>query len=453
MKLVYRRIMFWTSVVIFFTLGPALIFYAQGYRIIPEERELVNTGTLVVSSRPVNADIILNNSPLDVSTPYTIDSLTAGEHLVELVRDGYMPWSKRLEIKEGQSTFASDVRLIQEGASTSIEPVDYIFYDPLSRRGFLALKQSEDGLEAVLHRSQLLGNFIQPQRNILIPVSETNKVNVLAWQASDDRLILSTDDRFWLLDFSITDQPAKELTAVVPTNFKTLHWSTRNPDELLLVNSNIITLVNLAAVTKKDIPNKSSSAEVFSDSFTVGNLIMAILSTDESARLVSLNAVGDIVPVADLTGSHHSYVSHNSNTLITITRDNELQVYHVNGDSYRPGYSVGNITETLFNSADNELLFTNGKELYTYNINKDRLNLLVRQAKSIKKIDWFEDSHISYLSDGGVYLIERDGRNGHVMWELAKDSSLSQYYINNAFDRLFYVAREEGKKHLFEKEI
>jgi hypothetical protein len=262
-----------------------------------------------------------------------------------------------------------------------------------------------------------------------------------------------TDERVWLLDFSITDQPVKELTAVIPPNYKSIHWSTRNADELLVTNSNSITLVNLANITKREIPNTSLSAEVFSDAFTSGNSIYAIMSTDQSSRLVSLNLTGVISEISQLNGTHSNFIAQDNNVLILKSRGGELLVYHINGDGFRPGYSFGYVEEVLYDSDNNDLLFTTGTELYTYNIKQDQLNLLVRQAKPISGLDWFEDSHVTYVSDSSVYLIERDGRNGHINWLLAESVDSGSYFINNSFNKLFFVTQQNAQKFVFERDI
>lgn len=453
MKLVYRRIMFWISVVVFFTLGPALIFYAQGYRFVSTDRSVVSTGNLVVSSRPVNADISLDNTFLDVRTPYTIDSLNEGEHLLTLNSNGYLPWSKTLVVKSGSSTFASDIRLIKDSNARSINEQDYLFYDNKSRRGFVTIHESDNGLVAEFNRSQLLSNLFQSSRKVEVPVVDIQLIDVVAWQSSDDRLVLKTDDRFWLLDFSITDQPVKELTPVIPGNFHAIHWSTRNNDELIAVKSDSIVLINLATITKREIPNISKETQIFSDAFVMGNSIFVVTSTDDKAELNQINISGDLSPVTELSGIYHKYVDNNNSLLILRTRAGELQVYHTTEYGYRPGYAFPYVSEALFNSERSEILFTNGNELYLYSIKNDSLNLLARQAVPMTKIDWFEDSHASYLSGNTVNLIERDGRNGHVNWELAKAPNLGMYYINNTFDKIYYIARDNGKNLIFEKEI
>lgn len=445
--------MFWVSVVVFFTLGPALIFYAQGYRFVSTDRSVVSTGNLVVSSRPVNADISLNGTPLGVRTPYTIDSLDEGEYTLTLNSDEYLPWSKTLMVKPGASTFASDIRLIKDSNARLLNEQDSLFYDPKSRRGYITIKESDNGLAVEFNRSQLLSNLFQSSRRVEVPVVDVEVIEAVAWQSTDDRLVLKTDSQYWLLDFSITDQPVKELTPVIPANYRAIHWSTRNNDELVAVTSNSIILINLAAITKREVPNVSEETEIFSDAFIVGNSIYVITSTDEKAKLNIINISGDLSLITELSGLYHEYIDHHNGLIILRTRSGELQVYHSNGSSYRPGYTFPYVTEVLFNSSRSEILFTNGNELYMYSVKNDSLNLLVRQAVPMNNIDWFEDSHASYLSGSTVYLIERDGRNGHVNWELAIATNLSKYFINNTFDKLYYIARENGGKYIYEKEI
>jgi len=97
--------------------GPHIIrvehanYYAQSRQIVVlpgknlEERFALQpkTGTLSVMTNPIGANILLNNKPMGQS-PRFIDSLMVGAYTVKLVKQGYAPDEKQVQITENQTT-------------------------------------------------------------------------------------------------------------------------------------------------------------------------------------------------------------------------------------------------------------------------------------------------------------------------------------------------------------
>ena len=81
-----------------------LVRYAQGYRLIFNNNgrtntvKLASTGLLVATSTPDGASVYIDNN-LTSATNTTID-LPPGEYTVKIVKEGYLPWEKRLKIQK-----------------------------------------------------------------------------------------------------------------------------------------------------------------------------------------------------------------------------------------------------------------------------------------------------------------------------------------------------------------
>ncbi|OGH16198.1 MAG: hypothetical protein A3C30_02595 [Candidatus Levybacteria bacterium RIFCSPHIGHO2_02_FULL_40_18] len=89
---------------LFITLGSiAAILYATGYRISlnggSDGKIIAGTGLLVATSRPDGARLLINNN-LTTATNNTIN-LKPGEYDARIEKDGYLPWSKKIIIKNG----------------------------------------------------------------------------------------------------------------------------------------------------------------------------------------------------------------------------------------------------------------------------------------------------------------------------------------------------------------
>ena len=87
---------------LFITLGSiAAILYATGYRISlngdSDGKIIAGTGLLVATSRPDGARVLIDNN-LTTATNNTIN-LKPGEYDVRIEKDGYLPWGKKIIIK------------------------------------------------------------------------------------------------------------------------------------------------------------------------------------------------------------------------------------------------------------------------------------------------------------------------------------------------------------------
>ncbi len=74
-----------------------LIVFARGYRPNFKEKKIVSTGILTVNSFPKSAQVFLNGE-LKGITDLNL-TLSPGKYLVEVKKDGYLPWKKEITLK------------------------------------------------------------------------------------------------------------------------------------------------------------------------------------------------------------------------------------------------------------------------------------------------------------------------------------------------------------------
>lgn len=97
-----KRVIFSSTLIFFFLLlGTVLaILYGKGYRLIPDHgsTKLEGTGLLVLTSKPDAAKVYINDK-LTTATNNTIN-LAPGEYNISIVKDGYLPWQKKITIAQ-----------------------------------------------------------------------------------------------------------------------------------------------------------------------------------------------------------------------------------------------------------------------------------------------------------------------------------------------------------------
>lgn len=76
------------------------IFLAKGYTFSSDEKRIVGTGIINISSEPDAASVFIDGH-LTTATNATISSLTPKDYHVRVVREGFIPWEKTITVREG----------------------------------------------------------------------------------------------------------------------------------------------------------------------------------------------------------------------------------------------------------------------------------------------------------------------------------------------------------------
>ena len=111
-----RVFLFLLTIVVVATFGIFISYYARGYRLDFKTFRFQPNGILVIKSEPDGASVFINND-LRTATNATI-SLSPGTYDVDIKKDGFFPWHKRLVIEKEIVTQA-DVSLFRNVPSLS----------------------------------------------------------------------------------------------------------------------------------------------------------------------------------------------------------------------------------------------------------------------------------------------------------------------------------------------
>lgn len=115
-----RVFVFLSTLIIVGVVGLFVSYYARGYRFNFKTLSFTPNGILVVKSEPDGASIYINGELKGASN--TTLSLSPGTYDVEVKKDGFLPWSKRLNIEKEVVTQTS-ISLFK--ALPSLAPVTF----------------------------------------------------------------------------------------------------------------------------------------------------------------------------------------------------------------------------------------------------------------------------------------------------------------------------------------
>ena len=99
-----RIVLILSGIILFIVIGPALILVARGFRYDFDSGLLVRTGILTIKTEPRGARATLDGKELN-PTPLVKRFLDPGEYTLEIFKEGYYPWKKRVAIFEHQVTY------------------------------------------------------------------------------------------------------------------------------------------------------------------------------------------------------------------------------------------------------------------------------------------------------------------------------------------------------------
>ncbi|MBI5122603.1 PEGA domain-containing protein [Candidatus Roizmanbacteria bacterium] len=133
MKIFFRIIILFFFLIVLIT----VIGYARGYRFDLEERSVKSTGIISATSNPKAAKIYVNGQLKGVTD--TNLTLAPGNYLVEIKKDGYTSWSKKINLK-GELVINVDPVLFPINPSLS----------PLTNLGITKAVATEDGDKIVI---------------------------------------------------------------------------------------------------------------------------------------------------------------------------------------------------------------------------------------------------------------------------------------------------------------
>lgn len=101
-----RYLLILIGFVFFLITAPLIVLYVGGITYDFSQNRYVKTGILIAETDPENARLLVDDL-LEGTTPEKVKFLKPGEHTVTLTKEGYHPWTKRLEIKSAKTTWIS----------------------------------------------------------------------------------------------------------------------------------------------------------------------------------------------------------------------------------------------------------------------------------------------------------------------------------------------------------
>lgn len=188
-----RRTLFWVTILFFLLATPAVLLYALGYSFDWQSKKPVLTGGFYFKSIPRKAEIYLDDKLTD-KTPAFIKRLLPKEYQVEITKEDYQPWRKKIRVESKKVVNVGKILLIPE--EVDIETVKEKVETDFSLEEFL--NQSLDNQEYFINQDNYI-LYRGEEQISLNPLPSGEKYEILI---SDDKKIavLSQTGQLYLLN-------------------------------------------------------------------------------------------------------------------------------------------------------------------------------------------------------------------------------------------------------------
>lgn len=108
------------TILIIFTGAAIAIFLAKGYTFSPQEKRLVGTGIISITSTPDAASVYIDGH-LTTATNSTV-TLSPRDYAVKVIKEGFIPWERQVTVREGLVT---DLKITLFPAIPTIYPLTF----------------------------------------------------------------------------------------------------------------------------------------------------------------------------------------------------------------------------------------------------------------------------------------------------------------------------------------
>ncbi len=220
-----RRFLFTLlTLVIIFSAAAVAIFLAKGYTFSPKENRLVGTGIISVTSVPDAASVYVDGH-LTTATNANISSLQPKEYDVRVVKEGFIPWEKKVKVNEGLVT---DLKIILFPAFPSIYPLTFtgvknpILSPDGTKLAYIVPKDKKAGVWVWTfeeNRPIALARGAQPHQ-----ISQSTTINytdaLLRWSADSKQVLATIGGNNYLLEDERLNSEPRDITPMLQATLK-----------------------------------------------------------------------------------------------------------------------------------------------------------------------------------------------------------------------------------------
>lgn len=240
------------------------VFLAKGYTISPSEKRIVGTGIISVTSTPDAAQVFLDGH-LTTATNATIPNLAPKQYTIKVVKEGFIPWEKKVDVKEG----------LVNGLKLTLFPAIPTIY-PLSFTGVANPTLSPDGSKlAYIVPSATASGGVNKKGGVWVwtmtrnqpiafarsaephQIAQSGTIDyskaTLRWSANSKQILAGVGDNNYLLTDDTLNADPRDITPVLQSTLNSWDEDTKDKEKtriLALKNLDTKKIASESAIVK-----------------------------------------------------------------------------------------------------------------------------------------------------------------------------------------------------------
>lgn len=433
-----RRILLVASLFVFVIVAPAIVLYAVGYRITSKKQAAV--GVLLVDTVPEGARVTVNGKQYG-TTPEAVSNLPTGTAVIDVVKEGYVPWHKRIDIEPTRAIEVRSIRLFAEAGNSKELQRDILQYSLAPNRSLIAVVASGNVLGIMSSSGEEVTDTLrlrlQPKSTLWSP--DSSSILIQYTNGSYDLVTVS--------DNILSATPVPELT-----NTQVV-FDPRLSGRLLVLDGDVLESYSVTTRTAQDIADDVSLFAVTSrqiltvenDSIVWRSLTGAMQQNREYEEL------SDIVQIKAAPGG----------TIAVQDSSGLIGVIEANG-SFSKVAPQGSL---IGFSPSGQLLLIQptSSELAVFNVDDERttylppmqLQTIIRLSRAIRNPQWFAGgTHVVYQADDELVISEVDTRDAPMQY-VVDGTNLGNAFpeVGQDGQEMLYLKKQGAETSLYSKEL
>jgi len=406
-----RTILFLIFLFLFLLIAPSAIFYSQGYRLDFENKKLTQTGGFFLNAEPKQVEIYIDGK-LAKKTDFffgsaLVENLLPKRYKIEVKKEGYLSWEKKLEIREKEVTEVKNLVLFPKNLNFNIltKKAENFWFLPDEKK-IILMERDEEGFALKLYdlekniKSHLVGEvdvYSGGADLMNLEFSENSKEIYLgiAMKEQEKTFILKLDKL----------PPQLVEKEIIPPPENILASQKQNQDVYYLDNSGYV-FKNEVKLTEKLFPVQPETKyalEIFQDFvFLDEGQTLYLFSSDSKSFEKFFDRINDL----------------------KISPDNKKLVFFSNSEIW-----------ILF--LKDEGIKKAGEKLF-----------LVRLSEKIGNVFWLNSDYLIFNSGDNLKIVEIDDRDRIQTWDIVPTPNFGgktspEFYFNGS-NRKLYILSEEN---------
>jgi len=403
----------------FLVAAPLIVLYVRGISFDFKTSTFVKTGILAVNSDPSSAAVYLDGE-LKRQNSGDVKFIPAGEYQVEIKKDGYWPWSKRLTVQAGQVTWASDaynkIYLFLKDAQAKTLDNDVLDFYADGNRVYVLKKDAFGPLNNLTGSKYALPSVA----NTILAHDDSGKIFLLAGNSA------ATSSAPTLLLFNSDSEKFIDLTGL----FSTLPQVEFNGQDLYALDGTTLYKINTSSRTKTPLLQNIGPFYFQGDN---------LYYTQANATSTSL-----LLAPAPFTAPQEilSGLPDLQNSQLLVTPQKHIFILQ-QGNLYSASASMQKLAENVsnwsFDVPSSVLSVLHAGELDYAGPLDSSLNFVTRSGSQIA--DPYVKTDIGYaffINQGNINAIELDGRSGQNQYVLYS-GAVQKFYIDDSAKNIYLL--------------